>query len=255
MRGKRGVDYAIMLLIVVVMGLLTLFIQIDNKVDSIPKDIGFEQATVMRVDAEKGFITAFVRSAAKHAMAGAVRDVASNPIYQGFSTSGQGKCAVVNEQRIREVKMPNIAGGITAAFNRYMNPYLDAYQREKQVNIPTSNYELYVEKGQVSGIALRPVIMPLQDVAGRNVGKISFKPSFKLAYDHKFEEYPLIFDRLNDIAQQCPSAPDPVICAEGKKLADNWQIERQGSSLRFIIPRGEASACYLLVLPSAVPTT
>ncbi len=260
MHGKKGLDYGIILMFVFLILLTALFLEYP-KVTGVDKgkDLGDVQAPVLLVNSQIRFVDVFVKSAAALAMDKTVKDVAIYPFYQGFTgegTSNAGFCPTLNsEERPREIKRPALAKGIMSAFNSHMDKYIESYNTASKLNLPKSNYELYVEKGEVSGVALRPSILPLKNFKKEDVGTISYHSSFKLNYDHKFEDYPLTFDRIAEIAQDCINAPDPKVCAEGKKLP-GWNVESADNTLRFVIPRGAVSSCYLLIIPrSSLPTT
>ncbi|HLF54880.1 MAG TPA: hypothetical protein VI612_04115 [Candidatus Nanoarchaeia archaeon] len=267
MRGKKGLDYAIILLFVFGILIVALFLaqskttQVCAEGSQAPAcaGLGSAQAPVLMVNSRTKLVDIFVKSAATLAMDKTVNDVALYPYYQGFTgegTSNAGFCPTLNsEERPREIKRPALAKGITTSFNSHFDKYIESYNTASKLNFPKSNYELYVEKGEVSGVALRPSILPLKNFKKEDVGTISYHSSFKLNYNHKFEDYPIAFDRIAEIAQDCVYSSDPKVCAEGRKLP-GWTIEKTDNMLRFQIPRGAVSSCYLLVLPrSSLPTT
>jgi len=242
-RGKKGYDYAILMFIVVMIGLGTLTFVVLEKVAGINKSIGDSQYPLLTIASQKTLITAFVESAAKQAIEKTTAVVAGN-----------SACQILNTQdKPTRTTIPALDTGINSAFNAEMNKYIDVYGPQAKIDLPKSNYELYIEKAKIIGVALKPVNVVLLDQKGSPKGRFFFKPSFELQYEHHLEEYPQIFEFLTEIAKQCSYKTD---CAVLKTLPTGWTVEaKPDNKFQFKIPRGTEQACYTLILPiKATPT-
>ncbi len=250
-KGKKGLDYAALLFVVVMIGVTTLYIQMDMVADTVPDPhkLGKIQTPILKVNTEIQLIKIFLESAANQATNKTIDYVAKYPIHQGFTEPAVG-CPTLNTlQHPKTITRPDLAKGITGAFNAHIGLYLEEYKTKTGIEIPT-NYELYIEKGEITGIALKPTIQLIKDTNGQDIGTVSFRANFKIKYDHKLEEYPKIYDGLEFIAQQCSYDLVPEMCV-AEITPSEWKAKRVSpTEFEFTIPRGTTNACYILHLPA-----
>jgi len=150
--------------------------------------------------------------------------------------------------------MGNSTGSKTVAFNAAMDRHMQAYTKKTKRPIPLSNYELYLTKGKVTGIALEPVRMPIISSVAETIGEYSYKPHFEISSNHGLGDYPQITDRLAQIARTCSHIENPEECPLIKNLPDGWTVTRAwkvfSPYFRFKVPRGQTQTCYMLALPA-----
>lgn len=153
-----------MLWIVVMIGILLLFSGLSERTIRTGQ-IGEIEVPILRVTAEHQFIDNFIQLAAQYSMPATVSQTTGQP------------CTI------------STTDAATQAFNTKMNIYLNAYNSKTKRQLPTSNYELYIETGHITGIAIKPVNIPIQDFTTREIGMFSYHPNFKINYDHKLEQH------------------------------------------------------------------
>lgn len=251
---RKGTWYTAMLVVIILLAAVVVVSQLLTKV-SVTRFIGDAQGPVMSVNADARLFEAFLRESAMISMDKVVRDVASYPQLQGLqapTTIAAGYCSLLNDEKTptKLALIPFVGEGISTAFNNQMNSYLKQYADKAGWEVPQNNFEVFVEKGKFTAVSVRPVRFPIKDFAGKVVGNASFRPSFVIGYDHKFEEYPVTFQQLEKIASSCSYSADPKKCAEDIKLS-NWAIEEAGDhTFKFTAQHGKPSSCYLLLLPT-----
>ena len=260
--GKKGY-YTASLTVIVLISVIVIYTGLQSKLTDIGSNIGDAQSPIIGINNEVQFYQAYVQDAAKLAIEKAVDDVAVFPQLQGLSTPetiAAGYCTYLNtrERPQRLAYTVHFHEGIKAAFNQNMNIHLARYTDKTGLAIPLNNFEVTAFKGELIGVARKPTEIPIKDYAGRVLGTAGFRPSFKIKYNHKFEEYPQIFEVLANMARQCSYTPDPAECNAVKSVPNNWKVEVIGAdTYQFKIPRGKKEACYVLTLPPKIsqPTT
>jgi len=251
---RKGTWYGAMLVVIILLAGVVVVSQLLTKV-SVTRFIGDAQGPVMSVNADARLFEAFLRESAMISMDKVVQDVASYPQLQGLqapSTIAAGYCSLLNDEKTptKLALIPFVGEGIAVAFNNQMNSYLKEFADKTGWDVPQNNFEVYVERGKITAVSVRPVKFPIKDYTGKVVGNASFRPSVVLGYDHKFEEYPATFQQLEKIASSCSFSADPKKCAEDVKLP-NWVIEDAADhTFKFTAQHGKASSCYLLLLPT-----
>jgi hypothetical protein len=146
--NKKGLDYAISMLLVVLIVLPFLFVQLTSKVAETKKTLGETEAMLLKAPYVKENIITYLEKSA-------------------------------------ELSLPDILAacttGMTAPFNRELDKYVDAYNVVSlTTKIPKNNYELYVEGKNIHAIAILPVKhdLNLKGLTYANLGSIWFAPSF-----------------------------------------------------------------------------
>ena len=241
---KGAIDYSLILTIIVLISLVTLWLQVGEKFQAVQRNIGDSQTSLLRINSERQFISSFVTSAARYSMDKTIIQLRND-------------CQLLNSKSDpRTLIKPDMSGKITNTFNTHMDNYIRAYNAKRKMTLPLSNYELYFEREKVLGAALYPNILPLEDVVGRPLGSYSFKTGFNLAYKHGFEQFPNVFDSLSTIAADCNDKGDPKDCIN-QYATDDWEVrEVQPGLYDITLPQGAAFMCYRLALPGpSQPTT
>lgn len=254
--------YAPFLVAVVIISTITLYGQLQKKTDALDYYIGDRQQELLGLNNDVKLYEVYVREAARLAIQQTVNDVAALPNYQGL-TSPRGialqYCVQLNSYDEPEdfYVTPHIQDGITEAFNKNINGYLERYTQHTDWQIPKNAFELYVSQNTLTGVAVTPSTFTIRDFTGRTIGEASYKPTFKITYDHGFDRYPHVYDTFEAISRDCSYSDDPESCARAY-LEPSWQLSERNERLyQFEIPRGTTNSCYLLYLPGkpAQPST
>ncbi|VVB81071.1 Uncharacterised protein [uncultured archaeon] len=249
--NKKGLDYAALLTVIVLISLVTLFANLQGKLYKTGRFLGDAQSPMLSINTEAQFYQAYVKEAAKLAIEQTVNDVAQNPQYQGLSPSD---CVQLNTLNLpKQLAYTNLHDGINTAFNKNMNKYMTEYAQKTKYTIPLDNFKATAFKGELTGVSVKPTTIPIKDYAGKVFGNASFRPSIKIQYNHGFETYPEIFRTLTAIVGQCSYATDTAACTI-KILPANWKIEQKGDIFQFRIPRGTTETCYALIIPPKTTT-
>jgi len=256
-RGKKGIDYAVLLAVIVIISVVVLYINLNKKVESTEKFMGDTQSGVLRINNEVLYYQAYINKAAQLSIKAAVDDMARFPQFQGLPASGTTAdgCIILNteEDPTRLSHTPSFHEGINVAFNNQMNKHLKEYAQKTGYEIPPGNFKVSAFTGELIGVAVKPTRIPVKDYAGRKMGDAYFRPSFKIKYDHKIDEYPRIFDILAKIAKQCSFRH--ITECDLIETRD-WSVSHAGYTLTFHIPigiKGIKESCYVLSIPQ--PTT
>jgi len=148
--SKRGLDYALSMIVVVVMALSFLFLQLTTKVAENKTTLGDTEMALLKAPYVKENIITYLEKSA-------------------------------------ELSMPDVltacTTGLTPRFNQELDKYIDAYNAQSPVTkIPKNNYELYLEGKNIHAIAILPVKqdLTLKGLVLENIGHIWFAPSFTI---------------------------------------------------------------------------
>lgn len=149
--NKKGLDYAISMMLVVIIVLPFLFIQLTSKVAETKKTFAEVEAAFLKAPYVKENIITYLEKSA-------------------------------------ELSLPSILAscpaGVTGKFNQELDKYIDAYNvKSPTTKLPKSNYELYIEGKNIHAIAIIPVKhdLTLKEMTYENVGTIWFAPSFTIS--------------------------------------------------------------------------
>jgi len=248
--NKRGIDYALLLWVIVAIGVIMLYVNLQDRVTRTGL-VGEVEIPILRSEAERLYFDNFIKNAAQISIVGAMEDIAST----SYGLLTVGDCVILNtETKLTTLNLPKVVNAATGAFNTRMNNYLKEYQSKTDQQIPISNYELYFTKGKVSGIAIIPIVMPIKDFTGGTIGKFSYHPNFEIKYAHEIEQYMDTFEILELIADKCAKSKDAMKCiSEYESATKTWTIEKQGDMLTFVVPHRPESSCYALILPKSSP--
>lgn len=149
--SRRGLDYALSMMVVVVISLSFLFLQLTTKVENSKRTLGDTEMALMKAPYMKENLITYLEKSA-------------------------------------ELSLPEVLAacstGLTPKFNQELDKYIDAYNAQSPVTkIPKNNYELYIEDKNIHAIAILPVKqdLTLKGLELENIGNIWFAPSFTIS--------------------------------------------------------------------------
>lgn len=149
--NRKGLDYAVSMMFIVIIVLPFLFVQLQTKTVETNTRIGESQAVMLRAPYLKEDVITYLQKSA-------------------------------------ELSLPDILSmcstSITKKFNQEINKYIDTYNTKSPVTkIPKDNYELYIEGKNIHAIAILPVQQGLHErgMTYTAIGTLWFAPSFTVS--------------------------------------------------------------------------
>ena len=247
MRGQ--LDYPFFLVLVVLIASGFLVVQVGGKL-GFERDMGVAQASVLKVNNDVLLFDSFVNDAAKQVLQGVLEKERENPLLF-FSSKDEGsKCALANDPSAPKAVVPlNLQARLAEKLNAGLRPYLESYDAQSTVRSAKTTFEVGIQDGGFSIIALEPVEFALIDKDGIQIGRAGHRPAFKLDFAHSLGKYVEANDMLVRVAQKCASdLPNPLKCAQDD--ASGWNpTALDGDKVMFILGSAENHPCYILFLP------
>lgn len=246
-RVKKGLDYAVLLLVITIIGIVALVVAISDQLNVVNQGIAQSQIATLNAAPEAKFVDAYISSAARFALSDAFAEYA-NPQAQNIPGDTCGELNTLAEPK--NLTPIDFRQTINELFNAKNNLYLRRYLAFTDLELPHDNYELAITTNHIIGVPLRPVTLTLENVYGTTIGKLSYRPSFTIdIQQHPFNEYPELYLTLTIIANTCARTPNPQECAE-QLSPSTWDVlPLENDRYQFTIPVDETSPCYLLYLP------
>ena len=255
--SKKAIDYSLVMLFIVIVTIPILYWRMTSKIEETKKTIGEDQATLLGATYDKEDLTNYLEKAVQITMPEVLKEVSKTNGYLtqacgGNIDSGGITCSVVNTAT--SICRPNIIETFNTHFNKQLDEYIKKFNDKSSTKIPTNNYEAYIEGNNINAIAIIPVQKSITkpEMELQPIGTIWFSPSFTVQYEHKLEQYNIIFDALAIILQKCYKSADPGKCVkDNSQLTSGWTTTTTGDNYIFDMPIGPNKACYVLNLPAA----
>ncbi len=210
LRNKKGMDYAAMLVLVVIICLLYLYVQLMGKVNDFSVRIGESQVAMLNAFQEGEKALLYVDQSARFSVYKALDSVAQQAGVKGDA------CTVIDESG-KKVNAWVCSGSYEKwlesvqpydVFNEMMNKQMTSYSNQyTSVSLPENNYEILVQKATVTGIAIAPATTYLQppteirewyvgpisvataELKKAAIGEYAFRPSFTVNAVTSLEHY------------------------------------------------------------------
>jgi len=163
-RGKKGLDYAVSMMIVVIIVMPILLLQMNSKITESGK-IGDAQIIMLRTPYVKEDIVNYLQ-----------------------------KSAEVSLAEITKACAPGSIVTLTKKFNQEMDKYISEFNAKSPITkIPTNNYELYIDGKNINAIAMLPVEKKLSSPGTEldAIGRMWFAPSFTITAPTDLSSCPL----------------------------------------------------------------
>jgi len=246
MRGQ--IDYPFLLVFVVLICSGFLIVKMQDKV-AFQRDAGGTQAAVLRVNHDVLLYDSFVEDAAKQVISSTLKEQRRTPGLFFRSVDDDLNCAVLNDPREPRVLVaPNVQQVMSEVVTAGVQPYLADYAGKFNFESSPTEFEVGVEKGALTVVALEPAVFEVFDLGGVQVGKVGYRPAFRINMEHGLERYAQSVEELNFVAEKCSYLPDPVACAV--EQAPDWAPEAIGGDKAIFSPaKGVDQPCFELFLP------
>lgn len=223
-RGKKGIDYAAMMVLVVFICVVYLFLQLQTKITPFQSRIGESQVALLNTYQDREKILLYVDQTAQYATHKAVYELAAKG---GFETSPcgtvQGYALWNNPDAPDTFCFPNVHKNYKNRLTNIMNFFAKKYP------LPQNNYKYFVENKTVHGIAIEPVELLVQpppekrpfyflwlqlatDVWKKTaIGRYAFKPSFSVDIPHDLD----VYQSAQKMAEQLVRCKGNTTCMQG----------------------------------------
>lgn len=196
-RNKKGIDFAIALVVVVLVCLGFLFWQLNVKSKTIERDIGDAQIGLIIAQQDSDKTLFYLDQSAKYAAYDSVFQLGMNSGLANVSEGcGQiyGLYALWNQCDNPEDLtpcFPNFYENFKILLNEKLNDYLDDHPRYLDLR---NNFKYSYVDGKLIGAGIKNIestVYAYQPKTGAdpNAGKYSFKPSFSIDFNYDFNKY------------------------------------------------------------------
>lgn len=232
--SKKGIDYAVLLVVVVFITIGALYGQISQQ-QVADKELGDVQTPLLQSNAQARLLEVYMRESAKLA------------IVETKQKLSYPSCLFLNSREVPE-KVFSILPIIEEKFTESFDAYLARYESEKNKRspgwqIPKQSLSLSVSDSNVVGVYEKPVRIPLIDSVGRNIGSISLRSSFEVQSD-AFKSLSVGFKDVEAIVSACTQAQNVSECISSRT---QLRIEQEEDVYRFIA--NDNSFCFSLYFP------
>lgn len=209
-RGRKGLDYASVFVLVTLILSIYLVIQVTTKLESFEVKVGESQVAVLNAYQSGEDALLYVDQAAIYSSYWALDGVArrGGMVETPCGTIQEGSEAISawTAQGKNCLSAVQPYGAFSVAFNKRMNTFAKAYQNAV---LPEDNYELFVQAETVTGTALQPASVWVKPPPGvieaklfgisipgttaplfkAAIGEYSFRPSFTIKFATHLEFY------------------------------------------------------------------
>lgn len=212
--NKKGLDYAALLLLIVIIGLVIIFVQVQTKFSKV-STLGEHQTKILNVNNEINFFESYLKTASKEAFDSALLDVLNAKITSSQTEEiNPQECTV---PRLSETFEPEL----TNRFNYYLKPYL-AYLGEDDGFEPIdTDFLLGVDGTNIIVSAKKQVTINFVD----DVGQFGYRPVVSIDRGNKLREYENWADTIKTITKICDKNQNPIACSKVFTDIYEWKIQ------------------------------
>lgn len=209
--NKKGQDYAALLLLVVIIGLVIIFVQVQNKFNNV-SNLGANQENILRVNNDIKLFERYLRDASEIAMGNVLVE---------FSEIGRAKedgCPLITKESSPIILEPHL----TTRFNQHINLYLINHAIISKYDIPVNNFKIGIDGNDFVISAVKPITMKL---AGEK-GEVSVRPIIVLPnYVDRFGEYDEYMEKARTVLRNCDGKENPFECSKSHLNTDAvWEL-------------------------------
>jgi len=235
LKSKKGLDYAILFMIVTLICLGFLIWQLNQKDESFTKDIGSAQIGLINTQEKADNLLFYLDQSAKYS-AYEVADILSQR--GGFADASASCGSVVDGfvswntcKAYSSICFPDVFTNFKSVFSDQLNDiYLEQYNSGSfGMKFIKDNYVFAIHDKKITGTAVQNIesnIQPFQSNEGEySAGRFAFKPSFSIDFPYDFNHYFELNKLANAVVSDCAnkftSFVDVKACAESN--FEDWQ--------------------------------
>ncbi len=211
--NKKGIDYAALLLLVVIIGLVIIFIQVQTKFNQV-STLGEHQTKILNTNNEMKFFESYLKTASKEAFDSALLDVLNAKI-----TSSQTE--EPNPQECTAPRLPEtFEPELTNRFNYYLKPYLSYLGQDEGFEPIETDFLLGVDGTDILVSSKKQITINFVD----DVGQFSYRPVVEIDRANKLREYESWADTIGTITKICDKNQNPAECSKVFTDIYGWAI-------------------------------
>jgi len=250
-KNKKGLDYAIMLMLVALICVGFVFWQLNKKEAVFERDIGDMQIGLAITQQGADNLLLYLDQSAKYSAYEAADLLGQQGGYASPATSCgkriDNKYTAWNTcQDAGNICFPNIFNNFKNILNNNLNnKYLSIYRSSiPGMTFPKDNYLFTIHNQKVTGTAIQNIetnIIPYQPKGAQlSAGRYSFKPSFSVDFPYDFNQYFELNKLANAIVSNCvgkfTAFADIKTCAESQFAQwPNKPVIKQAKTSPYIV--------------------
>jgi hypothetical protein len=220
-KNKKGLDYAVLLaLIVVPFALVGLYLSINNAMDQ-NKDLGYNQIEMLKTANTKEKTNFYVNIAAKNSLDKSIYDFGLNS-----GIFDKSKCKTYKDYIIWQSSLtncyPDIDLEFALFFKQELTSYLELNEQLKQTELTISH-----SNNKIIGNFHKDIELKIKNQDNKEIGTYFFNPSFTINTNFDIEEE--IIQKSKEIFNYCIIENNTKDCVEAqfffKGLQDTWQVD------------------------------
>jgi hypothetical protein len=214
LKNKKGFDWAFLIVGVTVACLIFLFFQLNSKLETFDRDIGFMQMDVVGSSQKSENLLFYLDQSSRLAACDAVYALADKGGFANPPKSAQILPAPIPgfltqsytywvEGGTKKYENHNFYKDFETVFNDNFKKYLNSYNLDDAhvSMIPLDNYEFMVTDNLVSGAAIKNIelVMPASVSSYGLFARYVFKPSFAIDFKTGIKNYFTIEDQMQTL--------------------------------------------------------
>lgn len=212
--NKKGLDYAALLLLIVIIGLVIIFVQVQTKFNQVSA-LGEHQVKILNTNNEMNFFESYLRTASKASFDSALLDILNAKI-------SSSQTEEINPQECTVPRLPEtFEPELTNRFNYYLKPYLSYLGEDEGFEPIETDFLLGVDSTNILVSAKKQITITFVD----DVGKFSYRPVVEIDRGNKLREYENWADTIKTITEVCDKNPNPLDCSKIFTDIREWNIQ------------------------------
>jgi hypothetical protein len=250
LRSKKGLDYAAMMVLIVILCLIYLFIQLQSKVNTFNVRIGEPQMALLNAYQRGENALMYVDQSARYSAFKSLDALAQR------GGMAKDECGTIDEGSKKIYAWSMHGKDCTAsvqpydAFSELVNGHMTLYSAKyKDASLPSNNYQVLVQKNSITGTALAPATVDLKppteirewyigpiavataELKKAAIGEYAFRPSFTVSAASGLDVYDSLKAAVR-VFYDCTNAYSTDDCA---KTATLFSAVRSSSNPDYLI--------------------
>ncbi|TKJ17371.1 hypothetical protein CEE44_02450 [Candidatus Woesearchaeota archaeon B3_Woes] len=243
--NKKGLDFAVLLALVVVpLALLFLFSQL-NEIKGENKNIGLTQLKLLETAQESENILFYIDQSAKNSVDQSLYLFGQRGGF--FQETGCGRYKIHSIWETKDKKCyPELVLNFKLLFEKELNNYLTNYPEENIFS--DDNYFLTIKEDKIIGEPIKDISLDIINQNNDKIGSYLFVPSF--AIDANFDDFQESVNEAKSIFNWCKDVENIRECIEAqiyfKGLSRKWSIEFENDFALFDVTSNKEVWIYTL---------
>jgi len=213
--NKKALEYSSLLFLVVIIGLVIIFVQIQTKFQK-THSMGEHQFNIITLNDKIDFFNSYLQSAARYSFDSALLDVINAKVHFPIQEE------VSLDQCTNPELFDNLEPKLTERFNYYFKNFLEQLGGDDGVQVPEENQFLL---GQNGNNIIVTSLKSFNITFANDYGQANYRPIFSIERAEKMEKYAQMNEKIKEIIRDCNRVLDPTDCSI-QKISDlpDWKI-------------------------------